>query len=119
MRTTVPDMGQIETDEVYVGVDRRGAHYVIPVHAKGGKDSLSIVQIEQDLAMCGSKFSSLICIPVGAQFMENHLIALFAFEESEQGVVISNERHYRLVPPQEMTDADLEAYRARSLEKLA
>ncbi len=31
LRTTVPDMGQVETDEVYVGVDKRGAHYVFPV----------------------------------------------------------------------------------------
>ncbi len=118
LRTAVAGLGQIETDEVYVGVDRRGAHYVIPVQAKGGRDSLSIVQIEQDLAMCACKFRSLICIPVGAQFMEDSLIALFAFEESEQGVAISSERHYRLVPPEEMTDADLESYRARPLEKL-
>jgi len=26
LRTTVPHMGQVETDELYVGVDRRGVH---------------------------------------------------------------------------------------------
>src|SRR5688572_26735722 len=30
LRTTVPALGQVETDEVYIGVDKRGAHYVIP-----------------------------------------------------------------------------------------
>ena len=35
-RTTVPGMGQVETDEIYVGVDKGGSHYVVPVQAKGG-----------------------------------------------------------------------------------
>ena len=30
-------IGQIETDEVYVGVDKQGAHYVSPVQAKAGR----------------------------------------------------------------------------------
>ena len=54
-RTTVPGMGQIETDEIYVGVDKRGVHYVIPVQAKGDRDKLNRVQIEQDIAMCADK----------------------------------------------------------------
>lgn len=114
LRTTVPKMGQVETDELYVGLDRRGAHYVIPIQAKGGNDKLSIVQIEQDFGLCADKFQSLICRPVGAQFMDDNLIALFAFEKTNENVSVSNEKHYRLVPPKEMTAADLEAYRNRS-----
>ncbi|MBN2211771.1 MAG: hypothetical protein JW709_10295 [Sedimentisphaerales bacterium] len=113
LRTTVPDMGQVETDEIYVGVDQRGAQYVFPVQAKGGTDQLGIVQIEQDFALCATKFPQLICRPVAAQFMEDNLIALFAFEESENGVAISDEKHYRLVPPEQMTDEDLANYRNR------
>lgn len=45
LRTTVPGLGQVETEKVYVGVDRRGAHYVFPVQAKGGSDTLNVVQI--------------------------------------------------------------------------
>lgn len=30
-RTTVPDLGQIETDEIYVGVDKRGVHCGVAV----------------------------------------------------------------------------------------
>src|SRR3989442_664402 len=51
LRTSVPNMGQAETDEIYVGLDKKGAHYVFPVQAKGGSDKLNIVQIEQDLAV--------------------------------------------------------------------
>ncbi len=58
LRTAVSDVGQLETDEIYVGVDRRGAHYVFPVQAKGGNERLNIVQLVQDFAMCKQKFPS-------------------------------------------------------------
>ena len=58
LRTTVPDMGQVETDEIYIGVDKKGAHYVFPIQAKGGKDKLNVVRIEQDFAVCSTKFCS-------------------------------------------------------------
>src|SRR6266542_7039998 len=48
LRTTVPTLGQVETDEIYIGIDKKGAHYVNPVQAKGGKDKQGKVQIEQD-----------------------------------------------------------------------
>jgi hypothetical protein len=115
LRTTVPDMGQVETDELYVGVDQRGAQYVFPVQAKGGNDRLGITQVEQDFAMCAAKFPELICRPIAAQFMEENLIALFAFEMGESGVGVSAERHYRLVRPEEVTADDLAAYRMRTV----
>jgi len=116
LRTQVRGVGQVETDEVYIGVDRRGAQYALPVQAKGKTDRLSIVQIEQDFAMCASKFPALICHPIGAQFMADDLIALFHFEEGEEGAAVEMERHYRLVPPKDVTAADLETYRNRSLQ---
>lgn len=110
LRTTVQDLGQVETDEIYIGVDRRGAHYVFPVQAKGGKDRLSIVQIEQDFGLCEAKFPSLICRPIAAQFMGDNLIALFDFVKNEEGVKVASERHYRLVPPSELSEEELKAY---------
>lgn len=65
LRTAIPDLGQVETDEIYVGVDKKGAHYIFPVQAKGGSDKLSIVQIEQDFAVCAEKAPTLICRPIG------------------------------------------------------
>ncbi|NOT55914.1 MAG: endonuclease [Deltaproteobacteria bacterium] len=116
LRTTLPGMGQVETDELYVGVDQRGAQYLFPVQAKGGSDQLGIVQIEQDFALGAVKFPQLICRPLAAQFIENNLIALFSFEEGENGVGLSDERHYRLVPPEQMTDEDLVTYRNRTIK---
>lgn len=117
LRTTVPGMGQVETDEIYIGVDARGAHYVFPVQAKGGTDQLSVVQIEQDFAMCATKFPGLIRRPIGAQFIQRNLIALFGFELMEGEVRLLDERHYRLVPPDQLTPEELLAYQARPLPR--
>jgi hypothetical protein len=113
-RTTVDGMGQVETDEIYVGLDRRGVHYVIPVQAKGWTDRLNVVQIEQDIAVCAEKFPNLVCKPVAAQFMAGNLIALFAFEEGDSGVGLIAEKHYRLVPAESVTVDDLKRYGQRS-----
>jgi len=114
LRTSVPHMGQVETDELYIGIDKKGVHYVFPVQAKAGKDKLSVVQIEQDMAVCAQKFSSLICRSLAAQFLQDDVIALFEFEATEDGVRVASEKHYRLVPPEEVTEADLEAYQSRT-----
>lgn len=104
-------MGQVETDELYIGIDRRGIHYVFPVQAKGGKDRLSIVQIEQDFASCSVKFPSLVCRPIATQFVDENLIALFEFERSGNRVVIGTEKHYCLVLPESIYPPDIETYR--------
>lgn len=114
LRTTVSGIGQVETDEIYVGVDRQGAHYVFPVQAKGGSDELSIVQIEQDIALCEEKFEDLICRAIAAQFMANNVIALFEFEVEEERVRKSVERHYELVAPEDLTAEELRRYRNRA-----
>ena len=60
LRTTVKGIGQIEIDEIYVGVDKHGRQYVIPVQAKGGSDQHGVVQTSQDIACCTAKFPHLI-----------------------------------------------------------
>ena len=113
LRTFLAGIGQVETDEIYVGVDRKGRHYVFPVQAKGHSDKLNIVQIEQDFALCASKFPNLICRPIGAQFMGKNLIALFEFESTPGGVKWTEEEHYRLVSPDEVTPDLLRSYQER------
>lgn len=113
LRTTVSGMGQVETDEIYIGLDRRGAHYVFPVQAKRGKDALGSIQIRQDVMMCHEKWPDLICRPVAAQFMAEDLIAMFELEDASNGLRLAAEKHYRLVPPEELSPEDLEAYKKR------
>ena len=113
LRTTVPEMGQVETDEIYIGIDSRGALYVLPVQAKGGTDQIGVVQIEQDFAVCATKFPQLTCRPIASQFMDDEIIVLFEFEQTEQGIRIVAERHYRLVRPEDLSPEELEMYRRR------
>ncbi len=111
LRTSVAELGGVETDELYVGVDRNGVHYVLPVQAKGGRDKLGVVQIEQDIALCAEKFPSLVCRPIAAQFMRDDVIALFEFEITDEQVTVRDEKHYRLVAPDELTPEELAQYR--------
>ena len=78
LRTTVKGIGQVETDDLYVGVDTKGVQYIFPVQAKGHRDRLSRTQIENDFELCSEKFPELKCRPIGAQFIENQTIVLFA-----------------------------------------
>jgi hypothetical protein len=113
LRTTVPGIGQIETDEVYVGVDKKGVHYIFPVQAKSHRDKIGIIQIEQDFAMSKKKFPKLICIPIAAQFMNDEVIAMFQFEYYRNEIKLSHEKHYLLVAPDELSDEDLAVYQKR------
>lgn len=114
LRTQVPRMGQIEIDEIYVGLNRQGAHFVIPVQAKGGSDKLSPVQTMQDLECCKAKFPDLVCRPVSAQFMGDDVIALFELTAQDDQILIVDERHYRLVPSDEIDSSTKRSYAERS-----
>jgi len=71
------------------------------------------VQIEQDFAVCATKFPDLLCIPIAAQFTDIDVIALFAFEKTDEGIRITAERHYQLVSPEDLTPEELASYQTR------
>ncbi len=107
-----PSSSQVETDDLYVGLDKHGAHHILPVQAKGGSDVLSVIQIWQDYRVAEQKFPELIPRPVAAQFMHDSVIALFEFAEEAGGAItIQREHHYNLVPQEDLTRAELAAYR--------
>ena len=117
LRTTVRGIGQVECDEIYLGIDKHGVHYVFPIQAKGGRDKLGIVQIEQDFAMCAEKFPDTIGRPLAAQFIGSETIVLFEFGMTDEGVRIAAERHYRLVDPQTISEAELREYRKNTRDQ--
>jgi hypothetical protein len=113
LRTSVKGMGQIEIDEVYIGVNRNGQQFVVPVQAKGGSDRLAVVQTGQDIACCSEKFPRLTCRPVSAQFMADSVIAMFELMVEDGEISICEERHYRLVPSDQIGAEDLKRYASR------
>ncbi len=114
-RTTVEGMGQVELDEVYLGLNRQGQQFVIPVQAKGGKDQLSVVQSSQDIACCREKFPNLTCRPLSAQFLEDNVIVLFEFVDDNGILKVAEERHYKLVSADQISPDDLANYAARTV----
>ena len=116
LRTTVAGVGQIEIDEVYVGVDKFGRQFVVPVQAKGGSDKHGVVQTRQDIACCDAKFPQPICGPVSAQFMADKRIAMFELTLQSGDVKVVSERHYPLVPAGAITPLDLQSYGHRSVD---
>jgi hypothetical protein len=113
LRTTLRDGSQVETDEIYIGLDKRGVHYALPVQAKGRKDRIGVVQIEQDFELCAIKFPNLVCRSIAAQFMEDNLIALFELEQTTEGIKVVSEKHYKLVKPNELSSEELQSYSLR------
>lgn len=111
LRTTVKGIGQIEIDELYIGLDKRGCHYVIPVQAKGGKDQIGIVQTTQDIRFVEQKFPGLSCRAIAAQFMEDQVIALFELTLEDDEIRVVEERHYRLVPARDLDRQAIRTYR--------
>jgi len=108
--------GRAEFAFLYVGVDRFGSQFVIPVQAKGGADQLSPVQTKQDIACCRTRFPQLLCRAVSAQFMADDLIAIFELRLVEDQIKVVDEKHCRLVPADAITSDDLRSYAAAGVK---
>jgi hypothetical protein len=111
LRSTVKSIGQIEIDELYIGLDKRGCHYAIPVQAKGGKDQIGVVQTAQDIRYCEQTFPGMRCRPVAAQFMTDGVIALFELLLKGDEIKVAEERHYKLVPATDLNENAIIDYR--------
>ena len=111
LRTSVKGIGQIEIDELYIGLDKHGCHYVIPVQAKGGNDQIGVVQTTQDIRFAEQKFPGMRCRSVSAQFMADGVIALFELTLDEGHIRVVEERHYKLVPARELDERAVRDYR--------
>lgn len=111
LRTTVKGIGQIEIDELYIGLDTHGCHYAIPVQAKGGKDQIGIVQTTQDVRFVEQRFPGVRCRPVSAQFMYGGVVAMFELTLQEGEVRVVEERHYKLVPATDLDQTAIRNYR--------
>lgn len=115
LRTSVAGLGQIEVDEVYVGVGKNGAHFVLPCQAKSPGDQFGVVQVYQDYKYCTQQFPNAGCRPIAAQFTGDDSFAILELALSEEDeilqLVVVEERHYKLVPKDQITPADLASYK--------
>lgn len=111
LRTSVAGVGQIEVDELYIGIDKHGCHYAIPVQAKGGRDQIGTTQAIQDFKFAEGKFPGMKCRAVAAQFLPNGVVVLFELTLQHGEVRVTDEKHYRLVPASELDREAVRSYR--------
>lgn len=111
LRTTVRGIGQIEIDELYVGIDRHGCHFIIPVQAKGGKDQIGVVQTTQDIRFVEQRFPGLRPRAISVQFMDSGTVAIFELTIQDNAVKVLEERHYSLVPASSLDGDRVKSYR--------
>ena len=111
LRTTVKDVGQIEVDEIYIGLNKRGAHFVLPCQAKSPGDRFGIVQVMQDVVLCQECYPQAIPRSIALQFIGENDIAVMELKIIEEKellrLTVVDEKHYRLVPRSEITLAEL------------
>jgi hypothetical protein len=112
LRTTVKGVGQIEIDELYVGLNRRGCQFVVPVQAKVGKDQHGVIQTEQDITFCRERFPNLLCRPVSVHALRDNRIAMFELAMDDDEVRIVDQKHYTLVASADISADDLRRYTA-------
>lgn len=112
LRTFVKGRGQIEIDELYVGIDWTGAQFVVPVQAKRKKDRPVAVQAMQDVEYCAELYPNLLCRPVAVHTLGDERIAMMELKRKGDSIVVVFERHYSLVSASEIDAADLNEYNA-------
>lgn len=112
LRTSIKDKGQVEIDDLYVGLNSGGKQYVVPIEAKSAKDHLSKTQIQQAIDFALERYAKLILRPVGIQEMEDESLVLVEFTSKgshPDQIKIVEMRRYKLVPMSEVPLGELQS----------
>jgi len=107
VRTQISGHGQVEIDDLYVGVDKDGQGFVLPVEAKEEGERLGLDKAVALTLFARAKFPKLICRPVGIIRRALHLFDCVEFEPAEElsKVVLVDMRRYQLVVEEKRTRA--------------
>jgi len=111
LRTSVKAKGQVEIDDLYVGLNSDGKQFVVPIEAKSAKDRLSKTQILQGIDFARDRYSGLILRPVGIQEMKDGSLVLIEFTPGSHPdkIKIAEIRRYKLLPMADVPVAELQA----------
>jgi hypothetical protein len=96
-RTTVSDVGQVEIDDLYIGIDTDGHGFVMPVEGKSQspKDQLGVVQITQMVRFARQYFPDLGVRPIGVKIMPDGSYMFLEFNDSEDSNLVATKRYKR------------------------
>jgi hypothetical protein len=104
IRTTIQSEGQVEIDDLYVGLDQDGREYILPLEAKSDnpRDSLGWFQVANLVRYAHQNFPKLKCRPICAKPIDRNTVHLLEFEDDPDynTVSIKNIKLYKLVRKQ-------------------
>ena len=83
IRTTIEDEGQIEIDDLYVGIDHDGNEYILPLEAKSPqeRDKLGWIQVANLVKYAHQYFPKLKCRAICAKPIDKNKLYLIEFED--------------------------------------
>jgi len=112
VRTTIDEEGQIEIDDIYVGIDQEGNEYVLPFEAKSSdeRDKLGWVQVANMVKYAKQNYPTLTCRPICAKPIDKNTIILIEFQpiSDYEEIGITNIKKYKLVRPRKEVQSQLE-----------
>ena len=111
LRTSVKNKGQVEIDDLYVGLNSGGKQFVVPIEAKSATDHLSKTQIQQAVDFAQERYPKLILRPVGIQELKDDSLILIEFASGSHPdeIKIVEMRRYKLVPISEVPLDELQS----------
>ena len=99
-RTTIDGEGQIEIDDLYIGIDTDGTEYILPLEAKSAddRDKLGWIQISNMIKFTRQNFPKLKCRPIAAKPAASNKIYLIEFDNNpnSEEVSIAQVKLYKL-----------------------
>ncbi len=95
-RTALKGIGQIEIDDLYIGINTDGEGFIIPLEAKSESphDQLGVVQITQMVRFAKEKFPGLKVRPIGVKVIKGTFVFI-EFNDTDDVDLVATDRYKR------------------------
>ncbi len=94
-RTTVQNLGQVEIDDLYLGVDEGGNWAALPIEGKVGSERLGVVQIRALSLFAKEQFPSLRVRPLGIKLLSDGTFLFVEFNDQTDFDSVAPRRYKR------------------------
>ncbi|MBI4785780.1 MAG: hypothetical protein HY782_01875 [Chloroflexi bacterium] len=96
LRTSIKGLGQVEMDDLYIGINTDGDGFILPVEAKSEapRDLLGVVQITQMVRFARKAFPGLKVRPIGVKLMKGTFVFL-EFNDTDDVNLVATETYKR------------------------
>ncbi len=97
VRTSVTGVGQVEIDDLYIGIDTDGIGFILPIEAKSSapKDRLGVVQITQMVKFARQNFPDLMIRPIGVKLLPDGSCIFVELNDTADSNDVKSRRYKR------------------------